>query len=580
MIVILPMFIASVVLLVNMRITIKESSLNTALNNSNTIKYRITEVVDSVEMSLDDLARSFDVISFLRNNYTERSQYYEYYNTKAYNAFGGLSSQIRRVCVYTERDDFVFGANYLFADENVKNALWYKTAVQYGGIPFWTVIRDPADEENYCLGCIRSITDSQGTAGVILALLKDDWIDRMLSEASYSVILSVNKGVVYYSSFSGVLKGDVINPSQEFNVVNTSKIYEEGFFNTNGYTVLNNFYTGSDFQIIMLLPSGYINYLSNRLSLVYGGYCALMIILSLLIIILFSSVFSRRISLLSEKMHSVAAGNFDITITDTGNDEISMLYKDLAQMISDMQRLIDDNYQAQIQREAFKFDQMEAEFKALSSQINPHFLYNTLETIRMKAYVNNDKETADLVKKLGKFMRRCLEFKDGEVSLRSELEFTQSYLELQRARFGDRFSYSIYSEVSKDYPILPLLIQPIVENAFVHGIEGNKTNGRIDIKVYYKGEFVIADVTDNGQGISPEKLKELEEKILVSDTSSGKSIGLTNVCKRIKMYHGDKYGMTISSRVGQGTTIRLTLPRKPEPRLASSGAVQRNSLKG
>ena len=257
-----------------------------------------------------------------------------------------------------------------------------------------------------------------------------------------------------------------------------------------------------------------------------------------------------------------------------------MLYKDLAQMISDMQRLIDDNYQAQIQREAFKFDQMEAEFKALSSQINPHFLYNTLETIRMKAYVNNDKETADLVKKLGKFMRRCLEFKDGEVSLRSELEFTQSYLELQRARFGDRFSYSIYSEVSKDYPILPLLIQPIVENAFVHGIEGNKTNGRIDIKVYYKGEFVIADVTDNGQGISPEKLKELEEKILVSDTSSGKSIGLTNVCKRIKMYHGDKYGMTISSRVGQGTTIRLTLPRKPEPRLASSGAVQRNSLKG
>ena len=112
--------------------------------------------------------------------------------------------------------------------------------------------------------------------------------------------------------------------------------------------------------------------------------------------------------------------------------------------------------------------------------------------------------------------------------------------------------------------ILPLLIQPIVENAFVHGIEGNKSNGRIDIKVYYHGKYVMVDVIDNGQGISEEKLRELEAKLELSDTSSGKSIGLTNVHKRIKMYHGEEYGMSISSTEGQGTTIRLTLPREPQ----------------
>ncbi|MBQ7782337.1 MAG: sensor histidine kinase, partial [Oscillospiraceae bacterium] len=311
----------------------------------------------------------------------------------------------------------------------------------------------------------------------------------------------------------------------------------------------------------------YVNYEINRLSVVYGGYSALMIILSVLIVILFTSMFSRRIKLLSEKMHSVASGNFDVEFDDRGNDEIADLYTDLGQMIKSMQSMMNDIYQAKLQSEVFKFNQMEAEFKALSSQINPHFLYNTLETIRMKAYCNNDKETADLVKKLGKFMRRCLEFKDGEVTLRSELEFTNSYLELQSARFGDRVSYSIYSEVSKDYMILPLLIQPLVENAFVHGIEGSKSNGRIDIKVYYRDEFVIVDVSDNGCGITPERLAELEEKLSINDTSSGKSIGLTNVNKRIKMYHGKEYGMTIHTKQGQGTVIRITLPRKPKSKI-------------
>ena len=345
--------------------------------------------------------------------------------------------------------------------------------------------------------------------------------------------------------------------------MNGKKVLEEGLEGFKGYTITDNFKYGEDFQIVFLIPSGVTDIEINKLSIIYGGYFSLFFILSLLIIVLFTSVFSRRITLLSEKMHAVAGGNFNVEITDTGKDEIAQLYTDLEQMIHSMQKMLDDVYQAKIQNEEFKFVQMEAEFKALASQINPHFLYNTLETIRMKAFCNNDKETADLVKKLGKFMRRCLEIKNGEVTLRSELEFTNGYLELQSARFGDRVSYSIYSEVSKDYMILPLVIQPVVENAFVHGIESCKDNGHIDIRVYYSGDNVIIDVKDNGVGMNDEKLHELEEKLRRNDTSSGKSIGLTNVNKRIKMYHGDRYGLTIQTKEGGGTLIRITLPRNP-----------------
>ncbi len=296
----------------------------------------------------------------------------------------------------------------------------------------------------------------------------------------------------------------------------------------------------------------------------YIWYIFLCIVLSVLITLLFSSMFSRRIQFLKNQMHKVTSGNFVLNEEIRGTDEIFELYQDLKKMVDSMQTLMNDAYKSKIQSESFKLNQVEAEFKALASQINPHFLYNTLETIRMKAYCNDDKETADLVKKLGKFMRRCLEVKNGMVTLESELEFTKSYLELQAARFGDRVSYSIYCEVDRNYKILPLIIQPIVENAFVHGIEGEKANGKIDIKVFYRSGQVIIEVSDNGQGIPADKLRELLAKLEKNDTSSGKSIGLTNVNKRIKMYHGEQYGLTVETTFGHGTAIRITLPQKAD----------------
>ena len=271
-------------------------------------------------------------------------------------------------------------------------------------------------------------------------------------------------------------------------------------------------------------------------------------------------MFSNRVEALKMQMHNVASGDFSMSYEIGGKDEIADLNYDLCRMVNSMQNLIKEAYDAKIQAEQLKLTQSEAEFKALASQINPHFLYNSLETIRMKAFCSGDKETAALVKKLGKIMRRCLEVKDSAVTLGSELEFTENYLELQKARFGDRISYSIVNEVEKDYLILPLVIQPVVENAFVHGVESSKVNGKIDIKIRHQGNSVIIDVIDNGCGMSPERLEEIKHKLIENDTSSGKSIGLTNVNSRIKMAYGDSCGLTISSVEGKGTKVSITLP--------------------
>jgi two-component system sensor histidine kinase YesM len=261
-------------------------------------------------------------------------------------------------------------------------------------------------------------------------------------------------------------------------------------------------------------------------------------------------------------MNKVTAGNLELKDEIKGEDEIYELYGLLKQMVNSIMISNTETTEAKLQAETFRLNQVEAEFKALASQINPHFLYNTLETIRMKAYSNDDRETAELLKVLGKFMRRSLSVKDGLVNLETEIEFTHNYLKLQSARFGDRVTYNIYCEPNGEYMILPLIIQPLVENAYAHGVEKVKQGGYILIAVKYAGKEVIIEVSDNGGGMDKETLKALRDKIENGDTSSGKSIGLTNVHMRIKKYFGNEYGMKIFSELGKGTTIRLTLPRE------------------
>ncbi|MDE6710082.1 MAG: sensor histidine kinase, partial [Oscillospiraceae bacterium] len=455
-------------------------------------------------------------------------------------------------------------SSFRFADEDIQSKYWYREAEENLNNRWQLTVND---RNEYRLSLVTPLSAGESFCGVMVISVAPEWISDMTEDISRGVAMCVSKGYTFYSSVDGTEVGTVIGASDEMPMgVSGSEVLTDGKnqLERKGYTVVSYFNyenTYNSFYVYIVKPPAIYNESINSVIASYVWYICLCIILSVLITILFSSMFSRRIQSLKDKMHSVADGNFELTDDIKGSDEIYDLYEDLKKMVDSMQNLINDAYKSKIQSESFKLNQVEAEFKALASQINPHFLYNTLETIRMKAYCNNDKETADLVKKLGKFMRRCLEVKDGMVTLESELEFTKSYLELQAARFGDRVSYSIYCEVDKKYMVLPLIIQPVVENAFVHGIEGEKANGRITVKVMYKGENVEICVSDNGQGISKTKLAELLKKLERNDTSSGKSIGLTNVNKRIKMYHGEQYGLSVKTAEGKGTDISIILPR-------------------
>lgn len=563
---VVPVILAGVFLLYNLADTIKVNAVNESISTADSLKARLNDVILTVSNISERVQQSEKINELLNNEFVNQDEYFNYYmQNQVIPEFLDAYPQVESITFYIDMDGFVPNANFKSADESVFNTYWYKETMTSDSAR-WQVIYS---NKEYRLCRINPLKDNDGNfCGAMVSAVNPTVYEELAGNIDYDVVFSVSQGVVFYSGIPDIDIGTVLASEENYfsRGISSSMLLEDesNRLGKTGHTAVSYFdynNTGNLFQVYVVKPYVLFNDEINNVIFMYIWYIFLCIVLSILITILFSSIFSRRIQFLKNQMHKVTAGNFVLDEEIRGTDEIFELYQDLKKMVDSMQTLINDAYKSKIQSESFKLNQVEAEFKALASQINPHFLYNTLETIRMKAYCNDDKETADLVKKLGKFMRRCLEVKDGMVTLESELEFTKSYLELQAARFGDRASYSIYCEVDRNYKILPLIIQPIVENAFVHGIEGEKSNGRIEIKVFYRNGKVVIEVSDNGQGIEPDKLRELLAKLERNDTSSGKSIGLTNVNKRIKMYHGEQYGLTVETTLGYGTTIRITLPK-------------------
>jgi two-component system sensor histidine kinase YesM len=547
--IIVPVFAASVFLLLSVRGIIRDYTINDITADTDNVTTRFSDVISVAENVAAGLSDNAAVARFLTD-------------TSGDNPFSGFTatlSQIRSINIYFDNGYTLSGeGDYTHTASETIESEWYAGGMDSES-PFWGII--PEDDYYYLALFQPIVGDLHGFTAITVNPAS---FKTAASSIAYPVILTLDNGLVIYSGSSAYAQlafMDVPIGNSSFPVM------QDTFFYSRDYTVTMSFITGrtsTEFRIYIVLPATALTEESRNITLLYVWYVGLCLILSILLSILLTGFFAKRLSFLKNQMNKVTYGDFLLTDTIKGNDEINELYDLLKQMVKSIMKSNTETSKARLQAETFRLNQVEAEFKALASQINPHFLYNTLETIRMKAYSNDDRETADLLKVLGKFMRRSLAVKDGLVSLSSELDFTLNYLKLQSARFGDRVSYNIYAEPDGEYQILPLIIEPLVENAYAHGVEGVKQGGYILIAVKYAGAEVIIDVTDNGAGMDKQTLAALRDKIETGDTSSGRSIGLTNVHMRIKKYFGDAYGMKIYSEPGKGTRIRLTLPRRTD----------------
>ncbi|SHH70708.1 sensor histidine kinase [Clostridium grantii] len=268
---------------------------------------------------------------------------------------------------------------------------------------------------------------------------------------------------------------------------------------------------------------------------------------------------SQPIDMLTRYMLEVENGNYDIKMNiPNTNDEIVTLYHSFEKMVSKS-----NEYMAEI-----KYEQKElqkANFKALQAQINPHFLYNTMDTIAWNIRLDEKDKAIAAIMALTKFFRSSLRKGEDIITLQQEMEQISLYLQIQELRYGDMLDYDIEHNPALNNYILPkLILQPIVENAIYHGIKNKEDKGHILITTIDKEDYIIISITDNGIGITPDQLTLLNEMVhdsFSSNTDSAGGYGVKNVSERIKIYFGEDYGLYYMSEYSKYTTVHIKLPK-------------------
>ncbi len=203
-----------------------------------------------------------------------------------------------------------------------------------------------------------------------------------------------------------------------------------------------------------------------------------------------------------------------------------------------------------------------AEFEVLQAQINPHFLYNTLDAIVWSAEAGNQKQVVSMVGSLSEFFKSSLNRGKEIVSIKDELAHVRSYLEIQQVRYQDILSYEIeVPESLYDCTIPKITLQPIVENALYHGIKNRRGLGKITIRGVDEGDTMVIRVVDDGVGMDEKRLMEVRKALTENNTESGVTYGLYNVNERIRLNYGEKYGLRIESFEGAGTCVLIMLPK-------------------
>ncbi len=254
------------------------------------------------------------------------------------------------------------------------------------------------------------------------------------------------------------------------------------------------------------------------------------------------------------------AGDFEIRAKDEELEEISVLSSSFNAMVEKIGQLVDDIHIEEL-------NLREAELRLLQEQINPHFLYNTLDNIIWLAEAGEKEQVVHMVSALSSFFRTTLSNGKNYVTVAEEKEHIESYLEIQQFRYRDILSYDIkIPEEICSYRILKLMLQPLVENALYHGIKNKRGMGHILVEGTEQEDTLVFEVTDTGIGMTPERVEEVRKAINgeCELTGSDGGFGLRNVNERIRLNYGDGYGLTVESEYQQYTKISVTLPKESE----------------
>ena len=304
-------------------------------------------------------------------------------------------------------------------------------------------------------------------------------------------------------------------------------------------------------------------FIRNRgeIQLAYIAIAALLLAVALLLALWLSGEITRPVKDLERSMKEVQQGNFQAGIRKPeGNDEIASLGRSFAIMTEKIGQLMEENVQEQRAKR-------KNELRVLQAQINPHFLYNTLDSIIWMAESKKTEEVVEMTSSLAKLLRQSISNEDEIVTIAREIEYTKNYLAIQKMRYRDQLEYRIdVDDEILNQPIVKLVIQPLVENAIYHGIKYVEGKGMLLILGSMRNGRVVLSIQDNGPGMDEKTLAHILEKPAPDAKKPRKSarVGVYNVHNRLQLYYGKEYGLSYESAPGQGTCVYVAVPARRE----------------
>jgi two-component system sensor histidine kinase YesM len=451
--------------------------------------------------------------------------------------------------VYSIKDD-----NYLVNEiSNDSNSKWDHLArtSHY-------VFESNKGEQSFSL--TRSIVrfeDRKIVGGISLEInwkIIDRVLDMLKSEEDSSVFLLNRLGQIIYNP--NQVKQPPVNFREIIKQINNRKD-NVSYFKTNNAYIFFQKAVHDKVVIVKVIPNSMIMNGAMK-TLKYGIIISVFsIILSVFLSIVVAFRTTKPIIKLVHAMQEVEDNNLDVKIETQRKDEIGLLEKKFTSMIQRIKELIEKGYKNEIEKR-------NAQFMALQAQINPHFLYNTLQLIGGMAITHNAREIYSVISALSDMFRYITRKQADLVLIGQEMNHIKNYLFIQNLRFEGKVETDIYIEEGTEHYYIPMLsLQPIVENAFNHGFEQKMALWKLSIEVQKVFDDIEITITDNGVGIQEERLQEIREQLQYNvnhPLDSKGSIGIKNVDARIKLYFGNDYGLDISSEFGNGTQVIIRIP--------------------
>lgn len=503
----------------------------------------------------------------LDRKYASQIDFYDAFDEQLRNrvtSYIPVNNQIERISIFTDNPTIFDGGNYHVIDDEVRASDWYKlwkdsqnpvfvaayranqASSSVFTAPYLSVIErmDYFDNYDHYQKLLRIDIDLNKIYDVIVR--EKDYLDLYLVNERNQIIMSAQSG--YQTGTTDaypVFKLSAVDKEQDVHSVNigTAK-YVKGW------------------RLIGITKGVRITNAMNEMRLYVGIVAAGITLFTTGFIFIMLRSYNYRVKRLARHMQKVTNEKFDLIQIDEGRDEIGGLIRNFNKMTGRIKFLINNVYKLEIQQKNLEMERVRAELNFLQSQMNPHFLFNTLNAILVVCTKNHYTDVTDIVKSLSKLLRRLLSWKEDIVTLEEEMVFIDMYLKIEKFRFRDKFEYRF--DIDPDalqYKIPKMSIQPLVENACKHGLQAIDGQGIVTVSAYVTEERLRIVIADNGKGMELERLKEIKKAVQTQD-ESGANIGIRNVYRRLELYYHDQVRFDIVSSPQQGTTVFFEIPIK------------------